>query len=159
MAVTHYYYALGLKAVFNKTVDWDSDNITVALTTSSYTPNQDTHDFFNDVTNQLSTAGGYTQEDGAGAGYSLTTVAMSTTNNVLSFTADNPVWTSSGAGITARIMVVTDVSPGTSATDPLLSWSDFGQNETASGGGTFTYDWSGSGVVATITATDATGFP
>lgn len=159
MAVVHYYYALGLKAIANKTVDWDSDNISVALTTGTYAPNQDTHDFFNDVTNQLSTANGYTAEDGAGAGYTLTTVAMSTTNNVLSFTADNPVWTSSGAGFTARLMVVTDVTAGASASDPLLSFTDFGQNETASGGGTFTYDWSGSGVVGTWTATDATGFP
>ena len=63
------------------------------------------------------------------------------------------------AGGTARIMVVTDVTPGASASDPLYSWSDFGQNETASGGGTFTYDWSGSGVVGTLTATDAAGFP
>lgn len=159
MAVTHYYYIKGLLAVFNKETDWNSNNISVALCSSSYTPNQDTHDYFNDVTNQLSTANGYTAEDGAGAGYSLTTVAMSTTNNVLTFTADNPVWTFTGAGNTARIMVIADVTPGASASDPLYSWSDFGQNETASGGGTFTYDWSGSGVIATVTATDATGFP
>jgi hypothetical protein len=159
MAVTHYLYTKGILAAYNKEIDWASDNVSVALCSSSYTPNQDTHDYFNDVTNQLTTANGYTLEDGAGAGYSLTTLALSTTTNVLTKTADNPVWTSSGAGFTARILVVVDVTPGTSATDPLYSWSDFGQNETASGGGTFTYDWSGSGVVSTITATDATGYP
>lgn len=159
MAVTAFWYAKAFLSVLNKETDWNTNNISVALTTNTYTPNQDTHDYFNDVTNQLATANGYTAEDGAGAGYSLTTVAMSTTLNVLTTTADNPVWTSSGAGFTARRLVITDVTPGTSATDPLYSWMDFGQDETASGGGTFTVDWSGAGQIATITPADATGFP
>ena len=159
MAVTAYFYARAFLSILNKETDFNSNNISVALTSSAYTPNQDTHDYFNDITNQLSTANGYTAEDGAGAGYSLTTVAVSQSTNVISLTADNPVWTSSGAGFTARDLIVTDVTPGTSATDPLYCWMDFGQDETASGGGTFTVDWSGSGVIATITATDATGFP
>lgn len=158
MAVTAYWYAKAFLSILNKEVDYLSDNMTIALTSSSYVPNQDTHDYFNDVTNQLSTANGYTAEDGAGAGYSLGTLTNTNTNNVVQLGAANPVWTSSGAGFTARLAVVTDVTPGTSATDPLLSWIDFGQNETASGGGTFTITLS-SGNIATITPTDATGFP
>lgn len=111
------------------------------------------------MTNQLSTANGYTAEDGAGAGFSLASKGNTNTLNVVSFTAANPVWTSSGAGFTARRLVLADVTPGSSATDPLLTWMDFGQDETASGGGTFTVDWNGTDVIATITPSDASGFP
>ena len=37
-----------LKAL-NKEVDFDSDTIKVALLSSSYTPDQDAHDYLNDV--------------------------------------------------------------------------------------------------------------
>lgn len=47
-----------LKAL-NKEVDWDSDTIKVMLTTSSYTPNQDTHIYKSSVTNEV-TGTGYT---------------------------------------------------------------------------------------------------
>jgi hypothetical protein len=39
--------------------DWDTDTIKVALTTSTYVPDIDVHDFFNDVTNEV-TGTGYT---------------------------------------------------------------------------------------------------
>lgn len=158
MAVTAYWYANAFEAAFDKEIDFLADDIAVSLHTNSYTPNQDTHDYFNDLTNQLSTANGYTAEDGAGAGLSLGTKTHDNTNNVSTFDAANAVWTSSGAGFTARRAVLADVTPGSSATDPLLCWTDFGQDETASGGGTFTIAWNASGI-ATITAGDATGFP
>jgi hypothetical protein len=45
-------------------IDFESDTIKVALVTDSYTPDQDSHDFFDDVTNEVSgtgyTAGGET---------------------------------------------------------------------------------------------------
>lgn len=124
----------------------------------TYVPNQDTHDFFDDITNQLATANGYTAEDGTGTGLLMTTKTHANTLNVSKLDADNAVWTSSGAGFTARICVAADTTSGVTTTDPLLWWMDFGQNETASGGGTFTIAYSASGI-ATITPADATGFP
>jgi hypothetical protein len=45
------WYGNGLKHFFNKAIDWDTDaGIKIALTTSTYVPDQDAHDFFNDVT-------------------------------------------------------------------------------------------------------------
>lgn len=159
MAVTTYWYAKAFIATFNKEVDYQSGaKINDVLCSSSYTPNQDTHDFFNDVTNQLSTANGYTAEDGSDTGHPVVSPAITTTNNVANLDSSDPQWTFTGAGNTARIYVQTDVTAGSAASDPLLWWSDFGQNETASGGGTFTYVVNASGW-ATITATDATGFP
>lgn len=158
MAVTAYWFANAFEAAFDKEIDFLADDIAAILTSSAYTPDQDAHDYFNDITNQLSTANGYTAEDGAGAGESLGTKTHDNTNNVSTFDAANTVWTSSGAGFTARRLVLADVTPGTGATDPLLTWMDFGQDETASGGGTFTVAYNASGI-ATITAADATGFP
>lgn len=67
MAVSSVLYRNLLHEVFGSTtsgnapnVDWLSDTIKVALLTSSYTPNANTHDFYNDLTNELSTANGYT---------------------------------------------------------------------------------------------------
>jgi len=153
MAVTAYWYAKAFVAAFNKEIDWNSDTIKATLHTSSYVPNQDTHDYQNDLTNELSTANGYTA-----GGLTIGTATNTSSTNVITLDTVDPQWTSSGAGITARILVVSDATPGTTATNPLILWTDFGQDETASGGGTFTYTVSASGW-GTITPTNAAGFP
>jgi len=159
MAVTTYWYALAFVNAFSKGIDFTSETkINALLTTATYAPNQDTHNDHADVTNQLSTANGYTAEDGSDTGLSLTSTTVTNTNNVVTLDTVDPQWTFTGAGNTARRLVLLDVSSGVSATDPLILWSDFGANETASGGGTFTYTVNASGW-ATITAADATGFP
>jgi hypothetical protein len=159
VAVTAWWYVNAFETMLDKQIDWISDDIAASLHTVSYVPNQDTHDFFDDLTNQLSTANGYTAEDGTGTGKLLAGKGHTNTLNVSSLDADNLVWTSTGAGFASRILVLSDVTTNTTTTDPLILWVDFGQTETASGGGTLTIDWSGSDIVATITAADATGFP
>lgn len=159
MAVTAWWYAEAFIQMLDKQIDFVTDDIAATLHTSTYTPNQDTHNFFNDLTNQLSTANGYTNEDGTGTGKLLAGKGVTSSTNVVTLDADNVVWTFTGAGNTARILVLSDVTSNVTTTDPLILWVDFGQNETASGGGTFTIDWSGTDVVATITPADATGFP
>lgn len=61
MAVTTNWYRKSFVAILNKEVDWGSDTIKVALATASYTPDLDAHDYFNDITNEVSSSGtGYT---------------------------------------------------------------------------------------------------
>lgn len=153
MAVTSYWYAVAFISAFDKEIDFLADTIKVQLHTSAYTPNQDTHDYQNDLTNEVANGNGYTT-----GGVTLTSKTNSSSTNVVTFDSADPQWTSSGSGFTARRLVMLDTTPGTSTTNPLILWSDFGQDETASGGGTFTYQVNASGW-ATITATDATGFP
>jgi len=159
MAVTAWWYANAFIKAFNKEIDFDTDDIAVTLHTVTYVPNQDTHDYFNDLTNQLATGFGYTAEDGTGTGLLFGAKTIGNTLNVVKFdnTVD-PVWTATTTGITARIAVFSDVVSNVTTTDPLMCWMDFGQNETASGGGTFTIALNAGGL-ATITPTDATGFP
>jgi hypothetical protein len=120
-------------------VDWVSDTIKVSLHTSTYTPNQDTDDFFNDATNEVSgtgyTAGGVTLG-------SKTTAYDSATNETRLDAADVS-WTS--ASFTARYAVVYK-DTGTASTSPVLGYVDFGGDETVSSG-TFNITWDATGVL------------
>jgi hypothetical protein len=118
MAVTTKWYTRGLAAAFNKEVDWNSDTIKMALCTSTYTPNQNTHDYFNDITNEV-TGTGYTA-----GGQTMTSCIVTPGTNVVTFDAADVVWTTST--LTARYAIVYDSTPGTSATNPLLCYIDFG---------------------------------
>lgn len=153
MAVTAFWYAPALVSIGNALIDWTNATIKVMLTTNTYTPNQDTHDMKNDVTNEI-TDTGYTA-----GGATLGTKTLANTNNVVKYDAADSQWTSGNpATFTARRAVVYNSTPATDATRPLMLWVDFGQDEVASNGGTFTIQWNAAGI-ATITATDATGFP
>lgn len=143
MAVTAKAYGPMLQSLFNKEIDFDTDTCKVMLTTSSYTPNQDTHRYKSDVTNEV-TGTGYTA-----GGVTLTTkvVSYDTSSNTLKITSDNPSWASST--ITAHYAVFY-VSTGTDATSPLLAYWDFGA-DVASSSGTFTLTIPASGII-TVTA-------
>jgi hypothetical protein len=107
MAVTAFWYGSANLNAWDKKIDFNTDVIKCALTTSAYTPAQDTHDFFNDVTNEV-TGTGYTA---GGTTLANCTVGYTAGTNVLKFDADDAVWTTST--ITARYAVVYDSSPGT----------------------------------------------
>lgn len=64
-----------------------------------------------DLTNQLSTANGYTQNS------KVLTGTWTRSSGTITFDGDNPVWTASGGPIAARFAVIYD---DTAAGDPLL---------------------------------------
>ncbi len=159
MAVTAYLYAEFFVNAFNGLIDdlTAASKVGITLHTSTYTPNQDTDNDGANATNEVAEANGYLQGFD-GSGEVLTTPTNSNSVNVINFNGDDPVWTATGAGITARTMVLSDVTTGVAATDPLIWFSDFdGADETASGGGTFTYTFGAN--IFTVTPADATGFP
>lgn len=145
MAVTAKWYGVPIKNQYDGTavVDWNTDTIKGALTTSSYAPAQDTDDFFNDVTNEI-TGTGYTA---GGATLGSCTATYDTTSNEIRLDAADTQWTSSS--FTARNAVIYK-STGTASTSPLVSYIDFGGDETVSSG-TFTIQYDSTGV-AKITA-------
>lgn len=120
-------------------VDFDTDTIKVALVTSSYTPNQDTHDYFDDVTNEVSGTG-YTA---GGATLASPTVTLDTTNDRVDFDAADTSWTSST--ITARGAVIYK-STGTASTSPLIAFIDF-TTDRVSSAGTFLIQWAAAGII------------
>jgi hypothetical protein len=137
-------YGNFLVKALNKEVDWDTDTIKVALTTSTYTPNQDTHDYFNDVTNEVSgtgyTAGGNT--------LASKTITYDDANNVIVLDAADTTWGSST--ITARYAVVY-ASTGTASTSPLIGYVDFGSDQSSTNGN-FTITWDSTGIVRVTVA-------
>jgi hypothetical protein len=145
MAVTAKWYGVPIKNQYDGTavVDWNTDTMKVAQTTSSYAPAQDTDDFFNDVTNEI-TGTGYTA---GGAALGTLTATYDTASNEIRLDAADTQWTSSS--FTARIAVVYK-STGTASTSPLVSYIDYGGDETVSSG-TFTIQYDSTGV-AKITA-------
>ena len=143
MAVTAKIYGKFFLSAFNKELDLDSDTLKVMLCTSSYTPDQDTHQYKSSVTNEVSGTG-YTA-----TGATLASVAVTYTGatNVIMFDAADTSWTSST--ITARYAVVYDSTPATDATRPLICYIDFGADVSTTAG-TFSIVWDAAGI-ATVT--------
>lgn len=199
----HWYRQASAKA-FAGTINWASDTIKATLHTATYTPNQDTHVFVSDLTNELSTGGGYTSGGVTLASCTATytaanswgTAAATTTAYALDFivrpssgngwlyrcavagtsggsaptwptvlgttvTDGTVTWEAVGAGILAfsatspswasatfgpcRYMVISDRTPATAGTQPLIGYEDFGSNQTG-GGGTFSYTFNTQGI-------------
>lgn len=111
----------------------------VALVTSTYTPNIDTHDFFNDVTNEVA-GSGYVA---GGITLSSTTVILDTTGDEAEFDAADITWATST--LTARGAVLYR-NTGTAATSPLIAYFDFGSDQ-ASSTGNFTIAWNSEGLL------------
>lgn len=142
MATTKTYGSLIGKA-FNKEVDFDSDTIKVALVTSSYTPNQDTHDYWDDVATNEVSGTGYTA---GGETLANKTVTYTSGTNVTKFDASDVSWASST--ITARYAVIYDATPATNAAKPLIAYVDFGSDQSSSSG-TFSIVWDAAGIFTT----------
>lgn len=127
------------KLIINGGIDLDTDTIKVALVTSAYTPDQDTHDFFDDVTNEV-VGTGYTA---GGASLANKAVTADNTDNEGVFDADDVSWTTST--ITARGAVIYK-STGTASTSALICYLDFTSDKTSTAG-TFTIAWNAEGIL------------
>jgi hypothetical protein len=147
MPVTANWYGLGLRDQWNTTaanrIDYLTDTIKNSLHTVTYVPAQDTDDFFNDATNEI-TGTGYTA---GGVTLASKTLTYDTGTNETRLDAADPQWTS--ASFTARIAVFyKDTAVAT--TSHLISFVNFGGDETVSSG-TFTIQLASNGF-AVVTA-------
>lgn len=131
-------YGLVFTALWNKEIDYDSDNIAVLLTTVSYVPNQDADNYLDDVTNEVS-GGGYARVNLS----SKTVTYTGGSNKHVLDAADTPFPT---ATFTFRVAVIADVTPGSDATRPLIGYQ-LGDADTTGGGGTLTLVWAAAGIV------------
>ncbi|MCK9370986.1 hypothetical protein M0R04_13835 [Candidatus Dojkabacteria bacterium] len=124
----------------NADIDLSADTIKIALLTSSYTPDQDAHDFYDDVSaNEVANSGTY-----AAGGATLTvTVSQDNTDDEAVFDATDVSWT--GTTITARYAVIYK-STGTASTSALICLIDFGSNQSSSSG-TFAITFASEGIM------------
>jgi len=148
MVATAKWYSNGLKAIAAGSVNWATDTIKVAAVAATYTPDQDVHDFFNDVTGELATANGYTA---GGATLGTKSVNLDATSNTVSLRAAATIWTpAAGETLTIRYLVVYK-STGTATTSPLLGWVDLGADTSATAAD-WTATWDATDGVLKLTA-------
>jgi hypothetical protein len=134
-------YGQFLSQALNKEIDWDTDTIKVALLTNAYTPDQDVHNYLDDVVTHEVSGTGYTA---GGNTLANKTNSYNSATNVITLDADDTTWSSST--ITARYAVIYDASPATNATRPLIGYVDFGSDQSSSNGN-FTITWDATGIV------------
>lgn len=135
------YNSYGKKLFDNSTkISLSTDTIKVALCNSSYVPNRDTHDFFDDITNEV-TGSGYTA---GGATLGSVTITQDDANDRIVVDAADTAWSSSSIP-NARYAIIYK-STGTASTSPLIACVDFGSNISSSLT-TFTIQWNANGII------------
>lgn len=140
MAVSARLFGRFMETLGQKELNLETDTIKVMLCTSSYVPDQDTHDYKSDVTNEV-VGTGYDA-----GGKTLTGVSWSynASTNTMVLDATDVSWT--GSTIVARSAVLYDATPGSDATRPLIGYVDFGADVSTTAG-TFQITWNASGIV------------
>lgn len=134
------FNAFKARLIGSAPINFSSDTIKVALTTSSYTPDQDSHDFFDDITNEVSGTG-YTA---GGATLANKATTQDNTDNEGVFDADDTTWTT--ATITNARYAILYKSTGTAATSPLICAIDLGADYSSTAG-TFLLPWPAEGII------------
>lgn len=142
-------YGEAVEALVEGGIDLNTDNFRMALVTSSYTPNQNTHDTWSDVSaNEVANGNGYTT-----GGAAVTVTGQANTNLVYTWDIADVSWASST--ITAKYAVIVRSANGTSlqASDLLVCYCDLdeGGGSLSTTSGTFQVTISASGVF-TVTA-------
>ncbi len=141
MAVTGKMYGQVPIKAFNKEIDWNSDDIRCTLHTVGYVPDQDVHDYVDDLSNEVAAGGGYVT-----GGVRLTTPTMTYTaaTKTCTFDADDAVW-ASPTTITARVAAVSDRQTAVAGTSPLIVYQ-LSDVDVSSSAGEFRVQWNASGI-------------
>lgn len=132
MAGTWRWYGNGLLNALKGNIDFDTDTFKLMLTSSAYTPDQDAHDFRNDVTNEVGASGTYAS---GGATLSGVSVTYDSASNEARISWTSPSFTS--ATITARTAVIYKSRGGASSADELVAYCTESA-DVSSTAGTFT---------------------
>lgn len=116
------WYVNGLKFVMIGSVDLDSDTIKLILITSSYTPNQSTDDFRDDLgANEASGGSGY-----PAGGFTLASKAVNISSLTAKWDAADLSQAITGGPFAFRYGVFYKARGGASSADELIGYADFG---------------------------------
>lgn len=129
------------ESILSDGIDFENDTIKVALCTSSYTPDIDADEYYDDIDNEVASGSGYTT---GGETLANVTVTQDDANDQAVLDADDVTWTSST--ITARYAVIYK-DTGTASTSPLIGYIDFAEDK-ASSSGDFEINWDSDGILS-----------
>lgn len=138
------YVANGTYEAGSPQISLAAQPITVALLTSTYTFSA-SHNVYGDLSNELTTTGGYTA-----GGQALGTVALTQSTTVSNLTAANVTWTASGGGIAAfRYAVLYINATVNSVVKPLIAAIDNNGSDVpaTTAPNTLTITWNATGVL------------
>jgi hypothetical protein len=121
-------YNSGLLKLSTGDIVYLTDTMKIALLDNTYTPDIDSHDFFDDVSAKEISGTGYTA---GGATLASKTATKDNTNDRVVFDAADVSWPSSTIS-SARYGVIYK-STGTASTSPLLAIIDFGADKSTTG--------------------------
>lgn len=127
-----------LVKALNKEVDFDDTNVKLMLATSSYTPAPDTHDYKDDVTNEVSgtgyTAGGaavttptFAYVPAASATAHATSTAYQLGDIVRPSTSNGHVYICVAAGTSDGSAPTWSTTEGANITDGTVTWLEIGR--------------------------------
>lgn len=125
-------------------VDVSTATFNVTLHSSSFVPDAEADVVYADVSNELSTANGYTN-----GGQALGSVTWTQSTTTVTLDALDTTWTASGGPITARYAVIRAVGTFNSQTDPLVCYillDTTPADVTATDGNPLTLQWNASGI-------------
>jgi len=118
------------------------NGLKIALVTSTYTPDQNLHDFFDDITNEVSgtnyTAGGNVCANGA--------ATVDGSGNVKVDADDPATWSQSGTGFSNARRAILYHDTGTAATSRLIAYSDAFSADKGNVDGDFTITLDSAGI-------------
>jgi hypothetical protein len=124
----------------NKEIDFDTNTIRLMLLGAGYTPDQDTHDYIDDVSAQeVAATGNYVA---GGQALANKTVGYTAGTNTTKFDADDVTWANST--ITASYGALY-CDTGTPATSAIIGIVDLGGSKSSSNG-PFTVAWNVDGI-------------
>jgi hypothetical protein len=144
MAITVSFYGLTMEKIAEQVgsdVNYLSGTVKLSLHTSSYTPNRDTDDFFNDATNEISAGSGYTA---GGETLSSKTITYDSASDQVRWDAADVTWTFT-ASKTWRYGVMWIDTGGASSTDPLYALLAWDSDQTVST--PYTLQWDPAGIL------------
>lgn len=102
-------------------IDLANATLKISLHTNTYTPNQNTDDFFDNATNEVSG----TNYTAGGNAVASVTVSNPTTAGVITVDGNDPAtWSQSTAGFSNARLAVLYEDTGTPATSGLIAYSD-----------------------------------
>lgn len=135
-------YGPGLLHLLDGSVIWGSDDVYIALASSSYTVDIDAHDFWNDVVSFEVTGTGWAANGQQADGETLSLV---TANNDVEFDITDEV-TATVTLSDGKHSILYSRTPGTDATRELIGYATW-DTALAPAGGTLTHDFAGTGFV------------
>ena len=143
MAVTHYPYVSFILRQFNgNAFDCDAVALKVSAHSSTYVPDREVHDFQNDLSGELTDS---TDWPAGGVALNARTVTYDSATRQVRLLGGSQISVANVQLTAIRYFVVYNSTPGTAATNPLVSLIDLGQNENVDGTLSITWDATGVG--------------